>query len=440
MVLGQRPGILKRLAAMAPVRVFAISGSESAEIETLIADLELEQEIVLTDSPRSANVLLAMGEFPGSMQESARRIHDQLCGPRRTLWLRQNVSAPSEAIFPKAIREDTHCDLALLLRKIHRDLLTGVEPSEEPILPDEEPALWRGVGPYGQGGTGMTGGVPYGRPMPETAPDRDGLALDQLSVRVGPFFRPFPSGLTLALKLQGDVIQEAAVAENPFDAKKLNPDFESGDPFIRALSEPVPVVEMEMARARHHLHWLCNALQVHGLGALGLRTRAIARSLSPGMIAPIAQLRKILRYSRSVSLVGAGVGVIQPDKIRDRGLGPVARAAGLREDLRMTDPAYQELGFEPVVHAENDVRSRLWQRLDEAMQSVTLAARSGNATSGGGGRVEGPRGVITLDGNSLPLLLGLLPDLLYGLEWGDAVATVVSLDLDLRDVRSQRVS
>ncbi len=440
MGVGQRPGILKRLAAMAPVRVFAISGSESGEIETLIKDLELEQEIVLTDSPPSANVLLAMGEFPGSMHEPARRIHDQLSRPRRTLWLRQNVSAPSEAIFPKAIREDAHSDLALLLRKIHRDLLTGVEPSEEPILPDEEPALWRGVGPYGQGGTGMTGGVPYGRPMPEIATDRDGLALDQLSLRVGPFFRPFPTGLTLALKLQGDVVQEATVGENPFDDQKLIPDSESGDPFIRALSKPVPILDMEMARARHHLHWLCNALQAYGLGALGLRTRSMARSLRPGVIAPIAKLRKILRYSRSVSLVGAGVGIIPLDRIRDGGLGPVARAAGSREDLRMADSAYQELGFAPVVHAESDVRSRLWQRLDEAIESVLLAGRCGNATSGGTGRVEGPRGVITLDGNPLPLLLGLLPDLLRGLEWGDAVATVVSLDLDLRDVRSRQVA
>ena len=66
--------------------------------------------------------------------------------------------------------------------------------SSPDALPDLDPAPWRGVGPFGQGGTGMTGGVPYGRPLAGRADDRDGLKLDQLLVRVGPFLPPFPPG------------------------------------------------------------------------------------------------------------------------------------------------------------------------------------------------------------------------------------------------------
>ena len=33
----------------------------------------------------------------------------------------------------------------------------------------------------------MTEGTPYGRPMAMTGDDRDGLTLDQLRLRVGPF-------------------------------------------------------------------------------------------------------------------------------------------------------------------------------------------------------------------------------------------------------------
>ena len=432
--------VLTRLAAAAPVRVFALSGSNAQAIENAMAGLLLEQEIILTDSPCSANILLAAGDFPVTLHEPARRIHDQLCHPRRTIRVRQGARDGADAIFPDAISEYASSDLGEVLRRVHRDLLTGAERSEQAILPDEEPAEWRGVGPYGQGGTGMTGGVPYGRPMAETAPDRDGLTLDQLSVRVGPFFPAFPTGLTLAVKLQGDVIQEVIVDENPFALVRPDSHEDGDEPFIRALAQPVLVSDLEMARARHHLHWLAIALQLHGLHAMALRSLAIARSLSPGAVEPIAKLKKVLSSTRSVLLAGGGVGITPIDRVRDRALGPVARAAGCHEDMRAEIPVYRGLGFETIVQPHGDARSRFWQRLDEAAQSLELAGRAGDATTGGDGRVEGPRGVIARDADPLPELLGLLPELLPGLEWGDAVATVVSLDLDLRGARSHRAS
>lgn len=432
-VVGAR-NVLARLASAAPVRVFVLAGSDAGEIENLVAALPLEHETVLVDSPRSANILLAVGDLPPSLHEPARRVHDQMSHPRRTIRLSRTIREKPDAIFPGAIVHEESADLAILLRKVHRELLTGAQLSEPAILSDEEPATWRGVGPYGQGGTGMTGGVPYGRAMAETAPDRDGLALDQLSVRVGPFFPPFPTGLALVVKLQGDVIQQVAVSDNPFATNDPTSDVESGtaDPFALALHRPVPVAELEMARARHHLRWLAHALHVQGLDALGRRSIAIARSLGPGGVAPIAELTRILRRTRSVTLAGAGVGIAAPDRVRDRGLGPVARAAGLREDARAEDPAYQALDFEPVVQAEGDARSRWWQRLAEAFQSVTLAARAGDSRAGGNGRIEAPRGLITIDSDPSTEALALIPDLLNGLEWGDAVTSVVSLDLDLR--------
>lgn len=440
MVVASLRGALARLAAAAPVRIFMLCGSDAEVIENRIAALVLDQDIVLTDSPRSANILLAVGDFPVSLHEPARRIHDQLCHPRRTIRLALSNHDSGDAVFPKAIPESASTDLATLLRRVHRDLLTGAERSEQAILSDEEPAPWRGVGPYGHGGTGMTGGVPYGRPMAETAPDRDGLALDQLSLRVGPFFPAFPTGLTLAVKLQGDVIQEAVVGENPFLVRRPDSASETDDPFIRALSQSVPIVELEMARARHHLRWAARALHVHGLTALGWRMLAIARFLRPDAVEALEALRKILRLTRSASLTGGGVGITPLYKVRDRGLGVVARAAGSPEDLRTDDPSYRALGFKPIVQSEGDARSRFWQRLDEAAQSLDLAARAGDATAGGSGRVEGPRGAIAGDSDPLSLLLGLLPELLQGLEWGDAVTTVVSLDLDLRNTLSGKAA
>lgn len=286
----------------------------------------------------------------------------------------------------------------------------------------------------------MTGGVPYGRPMPEIAPDRDGLTLDQLSLRVGPFFPPFPSGLTLSVKLQGDVIQEAVIGENPFSGFRLTRDQERGNPFLRALSQSVPIIDIEMARACHHLHWLARTLRVHGLHALGLRSLAMARSIRPGVVAPVAELRRILRRTQSISFGGKRIGVTPLDRVRNRGLGLLARAAGSGEDLRAEDPAYLALGFQPIVQVGGDVRSRFLQRLDEAVQSVELAGRSRDAMTGATGRTEGPRGVITLAAAPTSMLLELLPELLAGLEWGDAVSTVLSLDLDLRDIPPSKLS
>src|SRR3546814_12868181 len=100
----------------------------------------------------------------------------------------------------------------MAVRSVAVELIIGGRPSEPAALTDVEPAVWRGVGPYGQGGTGMTGGVPYGRPLPGWAEDRDGLKHDQLQLRLGPAYPGLPPGLVLDLPLQGDIPQ--AVGKN----------------------------------------------------------------------------------------------------------------------------------------------------------------------------------------------------------------------------------
>jgi hypothetical protein len=45
--------------------------------------------------------------------------------------------------------------------------------------------------------------------------------------------------------------------------------------------------------------------------------------------------------------------------------------------------------------------------------------------------VEAPNGTLGFGHSPTRRLLGLLPEVLAGMEWGEAVATIVSLDLDL---------
>jgi hypothetical protein len=57
----------------------------------------------------------------------------------------------------------------------------------------------------------MHGGDVAGLRLADRAPDRDGLALDQLHVSLGPALPDWPAGLVVRVALQGDVVQAAEV-------------------------------------------------------------------------------------------------------------------------------------------------------------------------------------------------------------------------------------
>ena len=451
---GPMRALLSRLALDAPTRVFVLEGSDAP---SGLAELRLRDEVRLVDTPRSATILLVAGRLPAALRDAACRAHDAVAHPRAVVWW-------TDSPPPDLQREGAHLPVATVVtgenggpasmftlvaavRSVAGELLRGERTSSAALLPDVDPAPWRGIGPYGQGGSGMTGGVPYGRPMTGRAPDRDGLELDQLPMRVGPFFPPFPAGLVLDVKLQGDVLQDVAVPGNAFAAPARSPAAVPGDAALpnATTAGPVLIAELERGRARQHLRWLAHALRTHGLDALGGRALALAAAVAtvaPDRVrADVVALARLLERSRALGWSTAGVGVIDAAMAAGRGLGPVARAAGLAEDARIDDPAYAALGFEPVVRTPGplhrtagDARDRLRQRLAEAVQSLTIVARAGAARAGAGGApAEGPRGPVAPGRSPSAVLLSLLPELLRGQEWGDAVTTVVSLDIDMRE-------
>ena len=462
-VRGAVRSALTRLALRAPARIFVLEGVDPPGP---VDELRLRDDVRLVETPRSATVLLVTGQLPESVREAAMRVHDAMAHPRTVVWWTHEPMHETAMLFPGAVVERHVAStaagarpvvsglpglpglpgLAAALRQAHVGLVRGERASDPALLPDVDPAPWRGEGPYGQGGSGMTGGVPYGRPMAGRAPDRDGLELDQLPVRVGPFFAAFPAGLTLDVKLQGDVVQEVVVPGNAFAG--LAAGAQAPDPFHAALTVPVAIGDLERARARHHLRWLAHALRVHGLEALAHRTLALAVMLAQrnptDAAADVAALGRLLERSLALGWATAGVGVTDAALVTGRELGPIARAAGVAEDARADDPVYQALGFEPAVQpgrhhvgAVGDARARWRQRIGEAIQSLELAGRAGGRrTEGRGVPVEGPRGRLRADGQigaPSAALLALLPELLRGQEWGDAVTTVVSLDIDVRE-------
>ena len=417
--------VLRRVASRAAVRLYPIAGDGYRDA---IQDLLLESSLRLMPTPRGANVLLVAGDVRRELIEPVVAVHEALTHPRAVvLW---NAGPESTEVFPNAVTVGN--DPVETLVRVHTDLVLGVRRSSPPLRPDVDPAPWRGVGPYGQGGSGMTGGVPYGRPLTDRVFDRDGLTLDQLSFRVGPFWHPFPPGLVLEVDLQGDVVQRVGIPAEAYHAAGPRPT--DRDVFARALTKPVAVAELELTRARSHLRRLAEAIARHGLDALATRILQLAIGASPQTIEEVEALARPLRRSGFLGWATSGVGVVEGDLLAGMGLGPTARAAGLDEDLRSGSAVYRSLGFEPVLDGGADVAARWRVRLAEAAQSLRLVERAGDRVHEPTGRVESPRGRLEPASPASSRLISGLPRILDGLEWGDAVATIVSLDLDVEEL------
>ncbi|MGI9118751.1 MAG: hypothetical protein ACR2G7_01235 [Acidimicrobiales bacterium] len=431
--MGLRAGLV-RLAAGGEVPVFSVAGLGG---RVVVEELGAVPGIEVVDHPRAAALLVVVGRVPPGLLGPVLAVHDQLPSPRASVWwpvgADGGVPGPALAAALPGLVVGRSGDVNGL-RRLFADMLDGGHPTDPAALGDIDPAPWRGVGPYGHGGTGMTGGVPYGRPMAGRAPDRDRLELDQLPLRFGPLFPPFPPGLVLELLLQGDVVQQASVGDNRFRTEAGTPVSTTLDTdlFLGALDHPVLVSDLELARARHHLRWLARVLRLHGLSGRAWRTLALARCLTAADAAAVTALTRTVGRSRSMASALRGQGVLEdPGTVTG---GPVARAGGEPADARSGDDSYRGLGFEPVTHPAGDAWDRLRQRLGEAAQAMALVERAGDRVRAPGPPVEGPRGLIAA-GLRPPSssLLELLPDLLAGQEWGDAVNIVASLDLDLEE-------
>ncbi len=239
-----------RRTSQAPVPVFGVAGDNA---RNRLEDVALHPRVELTASPRHAAVLLVAGTIPEEHRQALARVHDQIPHPRATLWW-----GPRSGDWDDGVQVSPSDDPVDALAKIHEDLWTEARNSESHWLQDEPPHPWKGRGDHGQGGEGMMGGTPYGRPMAWTDDDvRDGLSLDRLPFTVGPFFLHFPPGLVLDLALQGDVIQEARVVSMPY------PQPESQDPL------------------RGRLRRLHRVLRAAGAGALAERALRRAATSTP---------------------------------------------------------------------------------------------------------------------------------------------------------------
>ena len=407
--------LVRRVAAGAAAPTYVVGGATTGDLDALL----LDGRIHTVASPRHATVLLVAGTLPEALVRPAGLVHDALPHPRATVWwgdgdpgadwLRECPGVPAEE------------DPAAVIARVHAELMCGDRGSEPAIVRETNRSPWEGVGPYGHGGSGMTGGEPYGRPLTERDDDpRDGLALDVLPVTVGPFFPGLPAGLTIDVSLHGDILGAVKVHQDPFLGSGTSPVPPHGLLFEKAHAEPVAVAALERGRLSHHLRAVSRTLRLHGLHALARRVLAVA-------VASRRSDQEVLRLLRTVertgvARVGAGVGVLPAERAAGGALGLAARASGVTEDAREADPAYVELGFRPVMHPGGDARARLCQRIAEIRQSLRLVDQAGERIREPGPLVEDPRLPAATVGETLE-------ELLLGAEWGDAVTTIDSFDV-----------
>ena len=409
--------LLRRLAATGPVPVFAAVGLDARE---RVEALSRSPEIQLAASPRQASVLLVAGRIRRADHAALKLLHDQLPHPRATLWW----AAEAPQGMAAAVTLSATADPRPALRDLYRQLLSSAYASECPLLPDEPPAPWRGRGEHGQGGEGMMGGKPYGRPMAMPDEDlRDGLALDAYTVRIGPFLPQLPPGLVLELTLQGDVIQNAKVTRPPLPLSAA-----VTAPFRRALREPVPVAALERSRAAHHLRCIARVLVLLQLPAQAARCQRTAQNIECGASPDLEGLRNTLNRSGAFAAIPAGLGQLDQHVAEPLGGVPL-RAAGQPVDARTRLASYRAYGFHPLTQCDGDARARVRQWLDEARQALALATRAQAALPAAFPEgFEAPWGILPADGRQ-PQLAYCFTDLLRGLEWGEAMLLIASFDV-----------
>ena len=89
----------------------------------------------------------------------------------------------------------------------------------------------------------------------------------------------------------------------------------------------------------------------------------------------VAEIRDLYLNNHNVVTRTKGIGLLpHEDAVSLGGVGPVARASGISDDVRRDSPysAYPELDFKVIVKNECDIHARTQVRLDEIFESINI--------------------------------------------------------------------
>lgn len=99
----------------------------------------------------------------------------------------------------------------------------------------------------------------------------------------------------------------------------------------------------------------------------------------------LREIYDIMKDDYTIKKRTVGVGVIKAEEAYELGLvGPMLRASGIAQDVRMTGyAAYKDLDFEPVVEKDGDSYARMMVRMKELFQSIDLIRKAFEKMPGG---------------------------------------------------------
>ncbi len=313
---------------------------------------------------------------------------------------------------------------------------------------------------------------------------KDGLAMEMNDVCFGPFHPGLPGGLVVKMKLDGDTVMHAAIEKGassqpfsqqlPIEPDKFLQHLANGNPLQhqtykmlvhKALANAAgkkefadEIIILEKDRILNHLNWLSIFSKTIGsddlhYAAVGLTFALYENKAEQGEVLKLTKkVRKTLYLKKRLSSIGQ-----IPGEFLQQISGPVAKAAGIGKDIRLSVPAYQQKNFKPVVMYENNAWGQLLVRLAETEQSIGLIGEENlkrkyalpeiesiddKESKKGEATLESPNGKLNLqievtEGKikSFSLhtanlaLASLVPEITKGKEMADALVGIAALNL-----------
>jgi hypothetical protein len=217
--VGLTERLLRTATARPPYLLVAVPGQ--SRLRCLVERALRERGWPQAASAAGACVLVVAGSAPDDLEAAVGEVWRQMPLPRARVDVGTDADPDGVLDGSVARLRDVHAQRAGRAE----DQRARAEQEEEQPEHDDESGGGTDHGGMDHGGMdhGSGGGtdhdmgdvgdmkMPAGLPMADTAPDRDGLELDQLHVPLGPVLPHWPAGLVLRLTLQGEVVQEADV-------------------------------------------------------------------------------------------------------------------------------------------------------------------------------------------------------------------------------------
>lgn len=337
----------------------------------------------LADSPADCDVLVACGTMSGELAEALEVTWNAVPGPRVRVQLDggQRVADPDvvAAQLDVAVGRlaDVHAQRQDAQSRgraddMDHDMDMG-DHEDMDTAGDTGGGMDRDMDMGGGMDHDMDMSMPGGLEMADRAPDRDGLKLDVLHLRLGPFLPSWPAGLVLDVSMQGDVLQ---------DARASTLHVHGAHSFFQgqgALHHAAAYLD-SASRLLQLTGWLAAATT-----ARELRDRVLADALFGS--SEISTFATRVRRSRALRWSLRDLGVLTTHRAAELGIGG------------------------PAQRADGDVRDRLLQWLIEADEPMLVQTEAGPSDS--------------------EAIVRALPELVTGLDLAGARLVVASLDPDL---------